>query len=232
MDCAILIQTCDKYKKFWGGFFNFFEKHWDFNIDCPIYFCNESEEISLPNGFNQIKTGKGTFVQNLNKALDSISQKNIFFLLEDFWPIAPMRKDLFCELFEYFIENNLDCLQVGPFTPYYKLENTKKKIRKQKTWRIKKDSDWLFNFQARFWNKQTLKDCLAEPEVSEEKVNSAITVEHSSNKLAQKKAITVDFYHYFWYPIGGVAYRGDFTKIGEDMQNIVNIDELTKNLTH
>jgi hypothetical protein len=73
---------------------------------------------------------------------------------------------------------------------------------------------------------------LTEPEISETKVGSAITVEMASNKLAQQKDINVNFYHYFWYPIGGVAYRGQFTEIGKEMQNIMNIDQLTKNLTN
>jgi hypothetical protein len=232
MDCGVIIQTCDKYEKFWEGLFHFFEKQWDFQIECPIYFCNEIKEIKLPCWAKQIKTGKGTFVQNLKNILESVPENNVFFLLEDDWPIAPMKKELFNKLYEHFMENNLDSFQVGPYTPYYKLENTNKKINEQNIWKIKQDSDWLFNLQARFWKKEKFKNCLAEPEISEEKLSSAITVEVSSNELAKKNKLNVDFYHYFWYPIAGVAARGQFTKIGNDMQNIVNIDKLAKELIH
>lgn len=232
MDCAILIQTCDKYEKFWGGLFHFFEKQWDFEIECPIYFCNEIKDINLPNWIKQIKTGKGTFVQNLSVALDLIPENNVFFVLEDDWPIAPMKKELFYEMYDHFIQNNLDAFQVGPYTPYYKLENTNKKIKEQNIWKIKHESDWLFNLQARFWKKESFKNCLVEPEISEGKISSAITVEISSNTLAQKNKINVDFYHYFWYPIAGVAAKGQLTEIGKEMQNIVNIDQLAKNLTN
>lgn len=230
MSCAVLIQTCDRYEKFWPGFFNFFEKHWDSSIDCKIYFCNEKNNVILPDNFISIKNGSGTFVQNLKNSIDQIKENDIFFLLEDFWPIAPMTKDLFFNFYDYFNQKELDAFQVGPYTPYYKLEKTENKIKNRDIWKIKKDSDWLFNFQARFWKKQILKECLVEPEISERTISSAISVEMDSNKIAQQKEINVNFYHYFWYPIGGVAYRGDFTEIGNQMNNIVNIDEMTNKL--
>lgn len=230
MNCAVLVQTCDKYEKFWAGFFNFFEKQWDCNINCKIYFCNEEKNIKLPDGFTNIKNGPGSFVENLKKSIDQIKEDEIFFLLEDFWLIAPISKKFFNELHAYFIKNNLDAFQIGPYTPYYKLEKTKNKIKNRDVWKISRDSDWLFNFQARFWKKQVLRDCLVEPEISETKINSAIGVEISSNEIAKQKNIDVHFYHYFWYPIGGVAYRGNFTEIGDQMNNILKIDEMTKKL--
>lgn len=228
MNCAVLIQTCDRYEKFWDGLFNFLKKHWDREISCPLYFCNEEKNIDLPKKIKQIKAGRGTFVQNLKKALKQIPEQNIFFLLEDFWPIAPMKGDLFCELYAHFLNENLDSFQVGPYTPYYKLEKTEKYIDGQNIWKIKKDSDWLFNFQARFWRKNILAECLIEPEISESKVSSAITVEVASNKIAQELKLNADFYHYFWYPIGGVAYRGEFTDIGKQMSNILEVDRMAK----
>lgn len=231
-NCAVLIQTCDKYEKFWNGFFNFFKKHWDNKIESKIYFSNEHKEIDLPKNINQIKTGKGTFVQSLKKTLNEIEQDDIFFILEDFWPIAPMNKELFSQLYDFFKNDNLDAFQVGPYTPYYKLNKTKYEINGQCIWKIQKDSDWLFNLQARFWKKNILDKCLTEPELSESKVNSAITVEVASDVLAKKYNLNAAFYHYFWYPIGGVSYRGEFTEIGKQMQNIAAIDELAKSLTN
>jgi hypothetical protein len=230
MSCAVVIQTCDKYQKFWRGFFNFFNKHWDRTIDTPIYFCNENLDIDLPSNVNQIKTGTGTFVQNLKKTLSCVKEENIFFLLEDFWPIAPMTSKLFFNLYDHFYSNKLDSFQVGPYTPYYKLQKTNKEINQQRIFNFKKDSDWLFNFQARFWKKHILDECLIEPEISESKVSSAITVEIACDKMARN--LRADFYHYFWYPIGGVAYRGELTEFGKQMQNIVEIDKLVKNLTN
>lgn len=228
MDCGIIIQTCDKYEKFWNGLFHFFEKQWDFKIECPIYFCNEIKETQIPCWAKQIKTGKGTFVENLKNALENVPENNVFFLLEDDWPIAPMNKNLFHDFYSHFINEKLDSFQVGPYTPYYKLKKTEKSILNQHIWKIKNDSDWLFNFQARFWKKNILKDCLIEPEISESKVNSAITVEVASNKKAQELNLNVDFYHYFWYPIGGVAYRGELTEIGMQMSHIIEVDRIAK----
>ena len=54
-NCVILIQTCDKYEKFWNGFFNFFKKNWDSEIESSIYFSNENKEINLPKNIKLIR---------------------------------------------------------------------------------------------------------------------------------------------------------------------------------
>ena len=52
------------------------DKFWDKKIKYPIYFCNEIKNIKK---YNQIKTGNGTFVQNLKTILNKIETKYIFY---------------------------------------------------------------------------------------------------------------------------------------------------------
>lgn len=227
MDVSIVVQTCDKYEKFWNGFFYYMDIFWDKKISCPIYFCNENKPIKQTN-FLHLPTGSGTFVQNLSFILNNIKSKYVFYILEDFWPVRTLPKDLFEDLFLYLCNNELKALQVSPVTPYYKLEKTKSFIKDQKLLRFTKDSDWRFNFQSRFWDREFLLSCLLEPKISERDVGSAISVEMDCCKHFDKE-VDVHFYHYFWYPMSGVSYRGNFTNLGLELNNNMIVDLYGKN---
>jgi len=227
-DLAIIVQTCDKYAFCWDGFFHFMNKQWDFDIDVPIYFCNEEKDITLPKNYCQIKTGKNSFTKNLKFILESIKEENVFYLLEDFWPIAPMKKNMFEELYAKFKKLNLAALQISNYTTWYKLNKSEEKVLDQNILYFEKDSDWRFNLQARFWKKDILYSCLKEPRISEEKVSSAIVVEMEINEFIKEKDLNFALFHYFWYPISGVAYRGNLTPFGKELHNICCIDKYVK----
>ena len=225
MTPPVLVLTCDRYMPYWGGFFHFMQRHWDFSIDTQIFFCNEESEFNLPAWCRQIKTGHGTFVENLRRSLEEIKCEEVFLMLEDFWPIAPMRNEVFGSLLQEFRSRRLDALQVSNYTPYYDLEKTDRMVAGQKILDFKPQSEWVFNFQARFWRVETLLDCLTEPEMSERTASSAITVEIASDQKARDRGdLKVGLYHYLWYPLSGVAYRGSLTDFGKHLQNIVEID--------
>ena len=96
----------------------------------------------------------------------------------------------------------------------------------QKIIKFKENSDWIFNFQSRFWKKDLFEKCLVYPKISEAECSSAISVEVECDKHAKKNGILKDvyLYHHFYYPIGGVSYRGNITKLGQEMQNNMCID--------
>lgn len=222
MDCSIIIQTCDKYEKFWQGMFYYMDKFWDISIDCPVYFCNENKLLDIK--FNQIRTGSGTFVENLSKILQTVKTKYVFYLLEDFWPINNFNKNLFQDIYIKIIENNIKALQVSAYTPYYCFENSNIKIQNQKLLKFKKNSEWKFNLQCRFWEKDFFLYCLEEPRISESLVGSAITVEAACSEKMKSIDENIYFYHYLWYPFSGVSYRGDFTNFGKELENNMKAD--------
>lgn len=225
MSVAVVVQTCDRYEPYWGGLLHFMERHWDFGIDAPIYLCNEEADATLPNWCGQLKTGTGTFVENLKRSLDLVGEEHVFLMLEDFWPIAPMKKALFDSLYSAFKDRNLDALQVSNYTPYYKLRKSDGNAGGVKLLEFESDSEWIFNFQARFWKADTLRKCLVEPEISERTVGSAITAEIASDKFARKNIhLRAALFHYLWYPLSGVAYRGEMTEFGAHLRNIMEID--------
>jgi hypothetical protein len=166
---------------------HFMEKHWDFEIPISIYMCSENEIKEAPKWCKTIAVGEGTFVENLKKCTNLIDEENLFFMLEDFWPIAPMRKSLFESLYSEFECEGWDSLQVSNYTPYYKLKKTNRTIESGPVMEFEADSEWTFNFQARFWKKEMLISHLVEPEISEKQANSAITVEIECDKMARKR---------------------------------------------
>ena len=227
MICPVVIQTCDKYSRFWDGLFRHMGKQWDPDIGSPIFFCNEEAKPDLPRGFNHLPTGRGTFVENLRFILNSLGEENIFYMLEDFLPTAPMSEELFSHTRRIFVDEDLDAFQVSSYLPYYSLDLTDTKG----LFRFRRNSEWIFNFQARFWKADSLSEFLSEPEVSESEVGSAITVEISSDMAVRKAGgFSAMLYHYLWYPISGVSYRGEFTEIGRQMQNVVEIDRMVEGM--
>lgn len=225
MSVAVVVQTCDRYRNFWGGFLHFMERHWDREIEAQVYFCNEEEEVSLPGWCTQLRTGRGTFVGNLKRILESISEDQIFYMLEDFWPVAPMGVGLFEALRSEFQSGGWDALQVSGYTPYYDLQPLGRRVAGAGLLGFKAESKWIFNFQARFWRPEVLYKCLVEPATSERAVNSAITVEMASDDFARKNMnLNAALFHYVWYPYSGVAHRGVMSEFGHHLQNIVEID--------
>jgi hypothetical protein len=226
MSASVLVLTCDRYRPYWDGFWHFMERHWDFGIDVPVYMCNESARADTAPGWcRQVLTGGATFVENLKRALETVGSDEVFLMLEDFWPIAPMKRELFWDLHGRFREGGWDALQVSNYTPYYKVRGTEIGVAGRTLLEFERDSDWIFNFQARFWRSGALYDALVEPEVSERAVGSAITAEMASDRRVRERGgMRACLYHYLWYPLSGVSYRGELTEYGRQLQNIVEID--------
>jgi hypothetical protein len=148
-------------------------------------------------------------------------------MLEDFWPISPMGRSMFDVMHKLFSEQGLDALQISSYLPYYSLDATEV----PNLFRFRRDSPWIFNFQARFWKSTSLLSFLCEPEISESEVNSAITVEMASDQKARNGGgLSAMLLHYAWYPISGVSYRGEFTELGGELQNLVDIDRFVEGM--
>jgi len=226
MSPSVLILTCDRYRPYWDGLWHFMERHWDFGIDAPIYLCNESERAdNAPAWCQQVLTGGSTFVENLKRALEAVRSDEAFVMLEDFWPIAPMDRGLFWEMHGRFREGGWDALQVSNYTPYYRVRETEMMVEGRPLLEFERDSEWIFNLQARFWKSATLYESLVEPEVSERAVGSAITAEMASDRAVRERGgIRACLHHYLWYPLSGVSYRGEMTEFGRHLQNIVEVD--------
>lgn len=228
MQGAIVIQTCDAYQKYWDGFFHYMDKHWDQNINWPIYFCNEEVDCSH---YQQIKTGKGTYIERQKRILEQLSEDYVFYLLEDFWPTCRLDGNLFDELFNLMLIHDMDALQISSCLPYFSLEPTNIHCKNKRLLKFRQDSDWLYNQQARIWRKEMLYQTLIEPEISERQVSSSITAEIACDKHIKQFSPQIYLYHHFWYPISGVLFRGQLSEIGKQMENDMKIDQWAETIS-
>jgi hypothetical protein len=225
MSVCVVVQTCDLYEPYWRGLWHFMQKQWDFEIRAPIRMFNEEKKTKTPSWCTQTAIGQGTFVENLKKTISMTREDHIFLMLEDFWPIAPMTRKMFDCLYEEFKKQELDALQVSNYSPYYSLKHTGRTLLGRPVFDFCPKSEWIFNFQARFWKKDSLLRFLEEPQISERAVGSAITAEMAADQLARSSSsLKASLFHYLWYPLSGVAYRGKMTEFGSHLQNIVEIE--------
>lgn len=232
---CVVVHTCDAYQKFWHGFYNSMQKYWDFEIDCPIFFCNENINTTFSNPkFKQLKTGSGSHSQRLSFILDNLQEYDyIFYMLEDFWPTNPMTKQMFEGLAEITIQNNWDSLRLSHFLPeYYKAEPTQIEFQNQKILKFRKDSKWQFSQQAAFWNRKFLKSCIVEPEISETQISTSLSGEIAMDQYLIKNHpdAKIYHYHYHWYPVSGTVWRGELTQIGQEIEYILYLDEFVKKM--
>lgn len=217
---CIVIQTCDKYQHIWENLFWSFEKNWDFDIPWNIYFFNEELNCDFPNKkFFQIKCGKNNHSNIFKKVLEEIKHDYIFYMLEDFWPTSEMTKDTFMGLFSIFKENDWNSLKVCCVHPNrYSLENTNFNFKDKKILKFKDESNWRFNQQASFWKTSVLKKFFIES-ADEEGMKTSLKFEFEMDKAYKKnyKKSKDYIYNYFWYPVGGVCWRGEINLMGQQI---------------
>jgi len=233
MSTCVLIQTCDRYSHLWRGLWHFMEKQWDFSIEAPIYFASNSLKVRVPKWCKGISVGDRTFIEGLKESIRSIEEDSIFLMLEDYWPIAPMTKNIFKSLRFEFEKSGVDALQVSNYSPYYALRTSGRKVAERELMTFLPKSEWIFNFQARLWRKDSLEECLSEPKISEATVGSAITAEVASDEAARRKEdFRASLVPYTWYPISGVSHRGRMSSFGEALQNIVDTEDYFSELVN
>ena len=229
---CVVIQTCDAYSKYWPGLIYSMNKYWDFNIPWPIYFCNEEINVDFGPNYKQLLTGKHDSMHNLKFILDYLKEyEYVFLMIEDFWPVNPMSQDMFLGLFDIFKMNNWDSLRVSTFEPsYYKVKPSGLIFKNTKILKFTEESDWHFSMQAAFWKRDFLRSCLVESDISDAVYKTSLPSEIACDQNLKKLYPNAEIYHYhyFWYPMSGVVWRGEFTEIGKQIEVVMNIENLLK----
>ena len=232
MDGAVAILTCDKYSPFWEGMYYYMDKYWDYSIPWPIYFCNETLAVPHHPHIKHLPLGPGPYHERQLRMVSQLQNyKYIFYLQEEFWPYDRMTREMFMGLFQLIEQNNWDCLHLYGHQPeHYILEPTDVFFKNRRIMRFSNKSNWFFSQQARFWKRELLQKCIVPPLVSEEKISSSISVEVECDKYMRQNFpdSKVMLYHYWWYPIAGVAWRGKMSAVGQEMQYKMMVDKSMK----
>jgi len=209
------------------------EKYWDSEIPWTIYFCNEEKEVKFPSDkYKQLKTGSCSHSEMMSKIFSKLKNyKYIFYMLEDFWPTAPMSKETFLGLFETFKKNNWDSLKVTSHQPHcYELENTEFSFEGKKILRYSEKSLWRFNQQASFWKRDVFESLILPPKEEDLNISTSLNIETAMDekfRTMHPKA-EVYLYHYVWYPVSGVMWRGELTTVGKQIRFEMQVEELIK----
>lgn len=157
---AVIIQTCDKYKFLWKGWYYYFMKHWDFNIPANIFFCTEEKfpfmmDTRRPR-VGWLTTGEGPWGERLIKILDTVSAYDIiFYMQEDFWLHRTLPKQVFESRLQTFREMDMNAYRCCEPSKHFHLEESQ-----QAPYRFQDTSPYLMTHQASFWKKDFLRSCI------------------------------------------------------------------------
>ncbi len=161
---AVLVHTCDRYELLYKGFNYFFQKYWDFNIPCKLYFATEEREEHIA-GFENIQSGIGEWTTRLAYLLkNKIEADYIIYFQEDMWLKEPVSAKFFEELFATAQLNDWQQLKLHT-SAEYKTIPTNQFIDGLNLARIdKRTSDYLMSHQITLWQKDFLLEQLQKPE--------------------------------------------------------------------
>ena len=153
---ALLVHGCDRYELLFKGFEFFFNKYWDFNINCNLYFATEEKTVSI-NGFENIHSGKDEWADRLSLMLkETIAEKYVLYFQEDMWLTKKVNARFFSQLFELIITNNWQQIKLHS-SDVYKTVATNTFIEGFNVAKLDNaKSDFLMSHQVTIWDKDFL----------------------------------------------------------------------------
>ena len=209
LDCTIVIQTCDKYKDLWEGWYLSWKRWWNPSIKCQVYFCNE--ELDLP--FNdpiilQIKSGLSHdargFSTRLNSILSQIKTRYVLYMQDDMWLTNELPPLVLKEALYKIRYNNWNCLRLHEkIWINYDLEKTSHFIGEKRVLRVSGSSEWLLTHNASIWNREFLLSVMGTNESPwKNEINGTVRI--------YKKETAPRIYHldYKWYYQPGASQNG------------------------
>ena len=106
-ECAVIVNSCDKYEDAWHPFFRLFDIMWS---DCPydVYVNPETKDCTETLHGGPIKTlhppkTRYSWTKRLKYALQQIDSEYVITFLEDFFLMSPVRQDV--------IDKSIDLMQ-------------------------------------------------------------------------------------------------------------------------
>ena len=155
-DVALLVHTCDRYEFLYEGFYYFFKKYWDHQINCNCYFATEEKKSSIP-GFKNIQSGKGEWADRLAYLLkNEIKENYVLYFQEDMWLNKTVNPHFFNQLFSLAKQHNWKQVKLHS-SEVYKTIATNEFIEGFNIVKLHNEtSDFLMSHQVTLWNKEFL----------------------------------------------------------------------------
>lgn len=230
-DISVVIQTCDKYKFLWKGWYYSFKNNWDWSLNWDVYFCNEQEKLNFSDSrIKQInsKTSMDSsgFSDRLIEILQQIKTKYILYIQDDMWLYRKIDKKVFEDSLYIMKHFNWNCLKIHEKTFFnYDLEKTNFFINDIRVLKQKINSEYLLSHNACFWNLDFLLENMSENE-------SPWKNEFEGTKRISQNYDDPKIYHldYPWYYQYGIARNGEFTQFGVELNDLLKHRELNKTI--
>ena len=224
-DVTVIIQSCDAYRKFWDGWYLSWNRYWNWDLNWPIYFCNE--ELDLPfrdPRIQQIKSPKSLdkkgFSDRMIDILSKIKTKYVLYIQEDMWLTNKLDSRVFKEGLYKMRYNNWNCLRIhekiGGTEEFVKSNNF---INGTRLLKMKSTSEWLLTHNASIWNKEFLIESIGPNE-------DPWTNERDSSIRISKKYTDPKIYHFNdrWYYQPGASQNGEINPYMKEYEGYLKMN--------
>jgi len=229
-DITVIIQTCDKYKEFWAGWYLAWGRNWNWDLNWPIYFCNE--ELDLPfndSRIQQIKSPKSAdasgFSTRLENILKQVKTKYVLYIQDDMWLTNEVNYQTFKQGLYQMRYNNWNCLRLHEkIWLNYTLDKTSHFVNGKRVLKMNSTSEWLFTHNAAIWNKDFLLESIEPNE-------DPWTNEIKSTVRIFKKYTDPKIYHLNerWYYQPGASQNGVINPYMREYQSYLQMSKDLKN---
>lgn len=169
-DVAIVVCSCDKYRSVWTPFFKLLEKNLD-TTHADIFLLTETAEIPQETlsfwcqkmgGVKHIRCNEKVWSKRIKDSLRQIENEYIFFLLEDFFPQAPVDTNQLKKLVGWMRDDErISAIRIFPFWEECIFAWTK---YKDNFLVIDRNYKERVNAQATIWRKERLIEILDDSE--------------------------------------------------------------------
>lgn len=209
-DITVIIQTCDKYEKFWRGWYLSWSRYWNWDLKWPVIFCNENKDLPFNDPrILQIKSGtsddsKG-FSTRMLDILHKVKTKYVLYIQDDMWLTNEVDFLTFKEALYKIRYNNWGCLRLHEkIWLNYDMQSTSHFVNGRRVLRVKPTSEWLMTHNASIWNKDFLACCIEPNE--DPWTNEVEGTVRISNHLVDPRIYHLD---YKWYYQPGASQNGE-----------------------
>ena len=225
-DITVIIQTCDKYRNFWNGWYMAWKNNWNWNLKWPIVFCNE--ELDLPfndSRISQIKSplslDKNGFSDRLKDILEKVKTKYVLYIQDDMWLTNSVNFSTFKEAIYKVQYNDWNCLRLHEkIWLNYTMDKTSHFVNEKRVLKMKSTSEWLLTHNAAIWNKEFLMESILPNE-------DPWTNEVEGGVRISKKYTDPKIYHLNerWYYQPGASQNGNINPFMEQYQRYLQYSE-------
>jgi len=155
---TVFVNTSDNFEDCWDPFFKLFHLYWP---NCPYKIVLNTEKKDYKFSGLSITCSKVSLGEHsrlgwsecLERALDKITTSYIFYIQEDYFLEAPVRSDMFDELFHQMRLAEIDMLQLRPAIGALPIKPPGSTL----IWSVPQNAKWRINLQVGIWKKDILK---------------------------------------------------------------------------